>query len=342
MSEDFLPTHNPCPNCGGIVSADSKFCKHCAFNLAEPVQTLPQRDAPDGRAPSRNKYLLMAGGLVLALALTFIAVLGYRNRHGNAARTPASSQTMGEKATRLEERILRGEALTGGDIAGLSAYELRMLRNVHFARHGRSYDKPGLGDYFYTRPWYKPDPAYNDKLITATDKANISLILPEENRLKAAEAASATTTPVTNAPVADTSSTSIGSSFSSGLTTDNVQRAVDAILDWTKTGGTARVMGIQEVPQQSMARVDIRFEDFLYNSTDLGTPVSKNKTTPPQPDIKSPNYWGEMSRHTMQKVKVTRYSGEGVGILKHYNDGRWVLTNIQFNFVGVNGNVAIQ
>ncbi len=336
MSEDYPPTPISCPSCGGIVTMDSKFCKHCGFNMVESTQTLPATDTPGVRSPSKSKYILLAGGLVMALALTLVALFIYKNRQSAASLTSAPSQTMGDRAKRLEERILQGEALTGADIAGLSSYELRMLRNVHFARHGRSYDRPGLGDYFYTRPWYQPSAAYNDNLLTATDKANINLILPEENRVKAAEAASANSTPVT-------STSTITSLFSSSeLTTDKVQRAVDQLLDFTKKGGTARVLGVQELPQQNMARADIRFEEFQYNSTDLGVPVSKNQAPPRQPDRNSPDFWSDLHKYSTQQVSVRRYSGEGVGILKHYNDGRWVLTNVQFNFVGVDGNIQIQ
>lgn len=336
MSTDFSPVDKSCPNCGGNAAADSRFCRHCGFNFAEPVPPSPAAEPPAGGAANKTRYALLAVGLALTLTLAVGGVFIYKSRR-NAASSAAPSQTMGQNAQRLEERIVRGEALTAADLAGLTSYELRVLRNAHFAKYGRSYDRPGLGDYFYTRSWYQPNAAYNDGLLTATDKANISLILPEENRVKAAEAAAAASAPPPDTSVA-------GSLFSSGssLTTDNVQRAVDQILDWTKKGGGVRVLGIQELPQQNQAKADIRFEDFQYNSTDMGTPVSKDKVTPPQPNINSPNYWAEAAAYVNNQVKVTRYSGEGVGILKHYNDGRWVLTSVHFNFVGVNGAVTIQ
>ncbi|MGH9800371.1 MAG: YARHG domain-containing protein, partial [Blastocatellia bacterium] len=307
---------------------------------AEPVQASPQTSESNVGSSGRSKTVLLVGGLVLALALALTAVFIYKNRRNVASSSVATSQTMGERAMQVENKILQGQALTDTDVAGLSAYELRVLRNVHFARYGRGYDKPGLGDYFYTRPWYQPNAAYNDNLLTATDKANINIILPEENRAKAAEAAAA----VTNTPAISTASSGSGffSGGSPGLTNDNVQRAVDQVLDWTRKGGAARVIGIQEVPQQNMAKADIRFEGFQYNSTDVGTPVSKNQATPPKPDINSPSYWEDAAKYTMQQVRVRSYSGEGLGVLKHYNDGRWVLTEVHFNFVGVNGNIQIQ
>jgi hypothetical protein len=107
---------------------------------------------------------------------------------------------MSDKAKQIEEKILRNEALTDSDIAGLSEYELRVLRNVHFARYGRKYDQEGqLGGYFYTRAWYKPNDTYNESNITATDKTNINLILSAEKTLNESKtvALNSTSTPVT-------------------------------------------------------------------------------------------------------------------------------------------------
>jgi hypothetical protein len=168
-------------------------------------------------------------GLAVALLLALAAVLIFKSRKAGSTATSAPSQIMGERARQAEDKIIRGEILTGADIAGLSAYELRVLRNVHFARHGRNYDSPGLGDYFSTRPWYKPNAAYNDSLITATDKANINLILPEENRIKAAESASVTIAPAATQPATKTDSFSAGPASNSEPTTSVIQAAISGV-----------------------------------------------------------------------------------------------------------------
>lgn len=342
MNETFSATDKSCPNCGGIVAADSRFCKHCAFDFAAPPQALPQTSAPGDSAPGKNRYVWPALGLAAVLALAVAAAWFYKSRHSAApAAAAAPSQVMTDKAKQVEARILQGATVANAELAGLSSYELRVLRNVHFARYGRVYDRPGLGDYYATRGWYKPSGDYNDKLLTATDKANISVILAEENNAKAAEAAQAASVAATATPASKTGSASLGFSSNSELTTDKVQRAVEGLLDWTRKGGGARVIGIQEVPQENMAKADIRFEEFQYNSDGLGTPVSKNQLPPREPDINSPSFYEDMAKYSTQKVKVTSYSGAGVGVLKHYNDGRWVLTGVQFSVFGVNGNVEI-
>lgn len=343
MNEEIIPASLVCPNCGGIVTTDARFCQHCAFDLAAAPLPAPPTEPP-ARAPEGRKYLPLAVGGALMLAAVALFVY-FKSRHtAPSAATP--SQVMTERARQVEARILQGATVTNAEIAGLSAYELRVLRNVHFARYGRVYDRPGLGDYFYTRSWYKPSSDYNDKLLTATDKANINVLLAEENRVKAAEAAqAAAATPAASesAPPSTNSGGGLAGLFStSALTTDKVQRAVDAMLNWTRKDGGTRVLGVQEVPQQNLAKADLRFENFRYVADDFGSPVSKTKTTPPNPDINSPNYWEELNRSVTQRVRETRYSGDGVAILKHYNDGRWVLTEIHFGMTGVNGNITIQ
>ena len=140
---------------------------------------------------------------MLVAALVSILISRGRSAGADAANTAAAvtstpAPTMGDKATRVEEKILRGESLLESDTDNLSAYELRVLRNVHFARYGRQYDRPGLGDYFSTRPWYKPGGGYNESMLTATDKGNINLILAIEGKLGGAPATGATTTASAN------------------------------------------------------------------------------------------------------------------------------------------------
>jgi LemA protein len=122
------------------------------------------------------------GLLIIALVIVYISIIN--RAHSEPLVGQTSSQMMSERAMQIEARILRGDALNQSDISGLSAYELRVLRNVHFARYGRKFDRPGLGDYFHTRPWYQPSDNYNDNALNAQDKDNINLIVDAENALK--------------------------------------------------------------------------------------------------------------------------------------------------------------
>ncbi len=293
MSETFSATDKTCSNCGGLVASDSRFCKHCAFDFAVAQQPLPQTES-EGTS-KKNRYILPLASLAVVLALA--AVWIYRSRHAAAPIAAAPSQTMTEKAKQVEARILRSATVTNAKLTGLSSYELRVLRNVHFARYGRVYDRPGLGDYFYTQPWYKPNNDYNDKLLTATDKANVSLILAEENNAKAAEAAQVTSVAVaaTPAPSSSTGSSNFqpaigGGSSSNGPSSATVNAAISAsvkgMLNRARITDTWKTIEVKSAAVQIIRQGD-------YNQEQKYLPVQVTVTGSSR---KQPEYWAGNDR----------------------------------------------
>jgi len=89
----------------------------------------------------------------------------------------------GEEPQGAEQKVLAGTLLSPEDLDGLSPVQLRILRNTIFARHGRSFETPALQAYFLTRPWYRERSDYNERMLTASDRANAELIkMYEEGR----------------------------------------------------------------------------------------------------------------------------------------------------------------
>jgi flagellar biosynthesis GTPase FlhF len=99
-------------------------------------------------------------------------------------RSVTKKPTLGAEAKQIEAIILRGESVSQAHLIGLSAEELRILRNAVFARHGRQYQKDGLGAYFYTCNWYQPNPAFSLDQLTNIDKQNVQTILQSEEIAK--------------------------------------------------------------------------------------------------------------------------------------------------------------
>lgn len=279
-----------CPNCGGAVVEDSRFCRHCGCDLAAPDISLatntPQQEAnqntqmPTIEHPvnkSRSVRLLLGGGLLVIFVLGAVAIVGsilylrHRNQSAQIIATSSSATvpTMGQKALQIEA-ILRGEVLTDADLTGLSLYELRVLRNVHFARYGRKFDRPGLGDYFATCSWYKPTDNYNDNMLTATDKANVKLIVEmEKQNPQSSIAANSTPTSDPSSDIQTTVSSappiSVNVDDSPGKLTD--AKAQRAVQRWM-SGGTVSVQGIQEVPQENSAVARLNFTNLSYKLHD--------------------------------------------------------------------------
>jgi hypothetical protein len=172
-----------CLNCGKPIDADARFCKFCAHDITQPQPTIPTNPPKGSRTA-----LIVAGGLVAFCAIA-LAIGLYIHKHNQAQAvvsvtpTPTPAPTMGAHAKEIEAKVVKGEDLAGTDLAGLSAYELRVIRNAAFARHGRKYDRPGLGDYYVTCSWYKPRDDYKDTDVTQTDKNTIDLIVTVEKSL---------------------------------------------------------------------------------------------------------------------------------------------------------------
>ena len=81
----------------------------------------------------------------------------------------------------LEDPTALDAILTEGQLADLSARDLRILRNTIFARQGRPFKSEDLQAYFGTKAWYAVDAGYTDDRLSVIDRGNIQ-------QIKAAEA----------------------------------------------------------------------------------------------------------------------------------------------------------
>ncbi len=95
---------------------------------------------------------------------------------------PSGANSGAEAMSRAESKILAGQRLEASDLEGMSQLELRSLRNTVYARHGRIFERPEMRRYFNARPWYNPRADYTDAELTATDQANVQLIIQTEKK----------------------------------------------------------------------------------------------------------------------------------------------------------------
>lgn len=56
------------------------------------------------------------------------------------------------------------------------AWELRIMRNEIYARHGYIFKLPELNEYFMKQSWYKPESEDVTNSLTPTEKENIEVI----------------------------------------------------------------------------------------------------------------------------------------------------------------------
>lgn len=68
------------------------------------------------------------------------------------------------------------------ELAILSAWELSVIRNRVYARHGRRFNDRRLQAYFETWPWYHPKSNYQDSMLSVREQRFIALVLSVEKQ----------------------------------------------------------------------------------------------------------------------------------------------------------------
>jgi hypothetical protein len=83
----------------------------------------------------------------------------------------------------LEDPGMLDQLLTVEQLENLSRRDLRLLRNLVYARRGYEFKSELLTEYFESTDWYEPDPSFSEKRLTAIDKKNIRLVRSVEDSL---------------------------------------------------------------------------------------------------------------------------------------------------------------
>jgi len=73
--------------------------------------------------------------------------------------------------------------LSSDDVSNLNGWELKIMRNEIFARHGYIFKKEDMRNYFTYEKWYTPRFENVDGMLTDIEKKNIETIKRYESRL---------------------------------------------------------------------------------------------------------------------------------------------------------------
>jgi len=127
--------------------------------------------------------------LLICLLIFVAAGSGACDRNSTTAANSSkvSRTAISAQAKTIEAQILKNEVVAAGDLENISSSELRILRNLIFARHGKKYNSPELRDYYLTCAWYQPNPAYTHDWLSTNDKLNVQIILRGEETAKLRE-----------------------------------------------------------------------------------------------------------------------------------------------------------
>jgi hypothetical protein len=67
-------------------------------------------------------------------------------------------------------------------LEGLSLDDLKIMRGIIFGRHGRIFKDADIKRYLAERPWFKPDPNFQNSMLNETERRNLDIIREAEAR----------------------------------------------------------------------------------------------------------------------------------------------------------------
>jgi hypothetical protein len=120
--------------------------------------------------------VVLAGALLSGPAIP--RILDYiesRQRLGPVAGAVTGSDSLPPQMIRL---------LDTSELRGKNSWELNVMRNEIYARHGRRFDNPALQSYFESKPWYRGVYAptrFRDEWLSPVERANSVLLLELAN-----------------------------------------------------------------------------------------------------------------------------------------------------------------
>lgn len=85
-----------------------------------------------------------------------------------------------ETIVKYENRMhdeLGKKLITRALLAGLFSEDVEKMRHEIYARRGKVFKEPWLQSYFSSFDWYKPNPEFNDSMLTAVEKQNLATLV---------------------------------------------------------------------------------------------------------------------------------------------------------------------
>ncbi|MBW4625861.1 MAG: YARHG domain-containing protein [Brasilonema octagenarum HA4186-MV1] len=142
---------------------------------SETIVSTSSRD----RNPSHNNIVIRSAIATGLIGISVIIGLVLTKSFQPSPQQPVAKQTLNDSYW-LSQRIV-----TDADLEGKSGFELDVMRNSIFARHGRRFDTTGLQQYFDKQPWYRP--LYSPKdfptsLLSSTEQWNVQYIAQYQDR----------------------------------------------------------------------------------------------------------------------------------------------------------------
>jgi hypothetical protein len=89
----------------------------------------------------------------------------------DVVQTPPPPAVSGELMPASNDRHL-----TNADLAGYTNWQLTLMRNEIYARHGRPFDNANIRAYFNSTGWYAPNANFREAWLSGIEQQNAAFI----------------------------------------------------------------------------------------------------------------------------------------------------------------------
>jgi len=161
-----------CPECGKEIAENSKFCEYCGT----PIVKKPKKSAN-----WKNLALFFVGVVVASFGIWFYEADPFDIFDNHVLPYVDPDPDKGYDTVLSEREISESE------LYGKSAWELSIMRNSIYARHGYTFKNGKLHDYFSQYAWYHPsedDAATVYYKMSDIERHNVRTIKQYEKSIK--------------------------------------------------------------------------------------------------------------------------------------------------------------
>lgn len=92
-----------------------------------------------------------------------------------------STAKAGDWLTEWENFDFAKRTIEPSQLEGASLDNLKMLRGIIFGRHGRVFKDADIKKYLSERPWFKPDPNFQNSMLNRIERQNLDVIREAES-----------------------------------------------------------------------------------------------------------------------------------------------------------------
>ena len=200
---------NFCEQCGTSLPENARFCESCGHRVITLEKVEERSPPPEQKPPIRpespvtsrwRKILVLGVGLVfLLIAVAVISIIRWKGTqetrppepsfvHPLPPSPPPPQAAWGGRWPWTSQRLIRDD-----DLWPLSRWELELMRNEIYARHGWVFNRRDLQNYFEGQPWYRPKGDLSNREqanrwaeaeLTPLERKNIQIIVSREKALK--------------------------------------------------------------------------------------------------------------------------------------------------------------